>query len=208
MFDTVLIQQCADPGMEIAIVEQFIAEAGTDNPLAVSITSGNKIILPEQPRTAEDAVRLIQQFTGRAIVRVGITQYPAGFSVSDVAQLGAALVDPCQNVRMGSALFAKVHRIVADARGEMTEGTFHEAITAWQSGVFDGEYVFALPDPGPLAKPPVAGTNEQSVKDVREEADVEDRADGAAAGYEPSGGPDPNQAGIRVDISRINSEVQ
>lgn len=35
MVDAALIQQCANPGLEPAIVEKFIAEPGSPDPLAV-----------------------------------------------------------------------------------------------------------------------------------------------------------------------------
>lgn len=51
MFELAFIEQCADPGIEIALVERFISAVGTDNPLAVSITSGNRRILPGRQRS-------------------------------------------------------------------------------------------------------------------------------------------------------------
>ena len=49
MVDAALIQQCADPGLKPAIVEKFIAEAGSTDPLAVSVRSGTRVVLV--PRT-------------------------------------------------------------------------------------------------------------------------------------------------------------
>src|SRR5690606_21607662 len=117
----------------------------------VTITSGNRIILPQAPQNADDAVRLIQRFVGQATVRVGLTQYPAGYGVSDATEITADLVDACQNIRMGTALFGKVYRIVAHAHGEAGPDTFREALAAWRTGAFQGAYVFGEADPGPLS---------------------------------------------------------
>lgn len=46
-------------------------EAGSDNPLAISITSGNRTIFPEY-QAPDDAMRLIERFVGHAVVRVAI----------------------------------------------------------------------------------------------------------------------------------------
>ncbi|MCO5164708.1 MAG: conjugal transfer protein TraH [Mesorhizobium sp.] len=203
MFDAALIQQCADPSIEIAIVERFIAEAGSDNPLAVRITSGNRIILPEQPRNADDAVRLIQRFVGQASVRVGITQYPAGHGISDAAEISADIVDACENIRMGSALFGKVYRIAAAEEGSTGSSTFDEAVTAWRTGQYGEDYVFALPDPGPIAEREV-GEADQTSGGGSEPAFEEDMSDAGRKTISPPDElSDPNNAGIRVDLSRI-----
>lgn len=198
MIDAALIHQCADPRLEIAIVERFIAETGSDNPLSVTITSGNRIILPEPPRNADDAVRLIQRFVGQATVRVGVTQYPAGYSVSDAAQISAELVDACQNIRMGSALFGKVYRIVAHARDEDGSSVFREAIVAWRTGMFQDAYVFGEADPGPFS-----GEENVSPEDPSE-AIVDSEPDSTI--LVPEEGYDPHAAGIRVDLSTLKEQ--
>lgn len=194
MFDLALIQQCADPSIEIAIVERFIAEAGSDNPLAVAISSGDRIILPEPPQTPEAAMGLIQRFVGQAVVRVGVTQYPAGHGISDVTELNPDLVDGCGNIRMGTALFGKVYRIIAHARGDAESDTFRRAVAAWRTGIFEDTYVFGETEPGPL---PVRGTAVQ--EESQPEADTE--FDGAAPSLQQD--PDPYAAGIRVDLTTL-----
>lgn len=198
MIDAALIHQCADPQLEIAIVERFIAEAGSDNPLSVTIRAGNRIILPEPPRNADDAVRLIQRFVGRATVRVGVTQYPAGYSVSDAAEISAHLVDACQNIRMGSALFGKVYRIVAHARGEDGSSVFRKALAAWRTGMFQDAYVFGEADPGPFS-----GKENVSTEDPPE-AIVDSEPNYPAPMSEQS--YDPYAAGIRVDLSTLKEQ--
>lgn len=195
MIDAALIHQCTDPQIEIAIIERFIDEAGSDNPLSVTITAGDRIILPKLPRNADDAVRLIQRFVGQATVRVGVTQYPAGYGVSDPTEISADLVDACKNIRMGSALFGKVYRIVAHARGEDGQGVFREAIAAWRTGMFQGAYVFGQADPGPLS-------DEENVSPEDLSEAILD-AEPASAAQTPVQNHDPHAAGIRVDISPL-----
>lgn len=198
MIEAPLIHQCADPQIEIATVERFIAEAGSDNPLSVTITSDDRIILPRAPQNADDAVRLIQRFVGQATVRVGVTQYPAGYGVTDAKEISTDLVDACQNIRMGSALFGKVHRIVAHAHGEAGPGTFREALAAWRTGTFQGAYVFGEADPGPLSD-----DEDVSMENPPEviEGSEPDRAT-------PMSGQnfDPYAAGIRVDLSTLEAQ--
>lgn len=194
MFDAAIIQQCADPSSEIAIVERFIAEAGSKNPLAVNISSGNRIILPEPPQTPEAAMLLIERFVGTAVVRVGITQYPAGHGIVDAADLNAGLVDPCDNIRMGTALFGKVYRVVAHARSNAGADIFPEAVIAWRTGMFENAYVFGAADPTLLS----IGVNAS-----QESGQLEPytKFDGATPLQEQ--GSDPYDAGIRIDLSRI-----
>lgn len=207
MFDAGLIQQCADPGIEIAIVERFIAAAGSNNPLAISITSGNRVILPEAPQTKDEAMRLLQNFVGKAVVRVGVTQYPAGLGTTDVSALNADLVDACGNIRIGSALFGKVYRIVAHARGTSSGAVFSEAITAWRTGMFDGTYVFGESDPGPL--PAETGTGADAATEMDEAIPDDPAATPLDSGQTPPfSGEDPHQAGIRIDLTGIGTGTE
>lgn len=196
MFELAFIEQCADPGVEIAIVERFVAAVGTDNPLAVSITSGNRTILPEPPRTPEEALRLTARFVDKAVVRVGITQYPAGYGISEAAELSPGLFDACENIRMGSALFGKVYRIVAHARGQDATNIFAEVFTAWRTGVFEGGYVFGEPDPSPLLSGETVKINDQ-LSDERMDEENSQTAEESMKDH------NPYDAGIRVDLSTI-----
>lgn len=201
MFELAFIQQCADPEIEIAIVERFVAEVGTDNPLAVTITSGNRLILPEPPSTPEEAMRLIERFVAQAVVRVGVTHYPAGHGIADASALDSGMVDACENIRMGSALFGKVYRVVAHARGDDSNAVFREAVDAWRTGVFEGRYAFGEPDPGPLGRAGVDATHTE-VSEVFPEMGDTDPAPAEPA-PEPADALDPYQAGIRIDLSGI-----
>lgn len=202
MIDAALIQQCADPTLKPAIVELFIERAGSQEPLAVSVRSGNRVVLVPQAKTVEAAMTLVRQHVGNAIVRVGVTQYPAGLGITDASELKPDLVDTCANLRMGTKLFAKVYRIVTKWYGNPTEKevipqVFDDAIIAWQTGYFEGTSVFRAPDPGEvkLAEPT-----------MRDDASAE--ASEASSSVEPAveekpGAGDPNKAEIRIDLSGI-----
>ncbi|MCZ7497371.1 conjugal transfer protein TraH (plasmid) [Aminobacter sp. SR38] len=207
MVDVALIQQCADPGLKPAIIEQFIARAGSKDPLAVTVRSGNRVVLVPKPATADEAMDLIRKHIGRNATRVGITQYPAGLGILEAGQLKPDLVDACANIRMGTALFARVYRIVLEWYGNPTgedgaRQVFEDAIIAWQTGYFEGEAVFRTPDPGEEkhAEPEPAESDEVGVQtgDRREEDNAVLPADAVSS--------DPNKAGIRIDLSGIGAK--
>ncbi|MCO5154008.1 MULTISPECIES: TraH family protein [unclassified Shinella] len=209
MVDAALIQQCADPGLKPAIVELFIARAGSQDPIAVTVRSGNRVVLVPKPGTPDEAMELIRQNLGRNVVRGGITQYPAGLGVMEAGELKPNLVDPCENIRMGTALFAKVYRIVMKWYGNPTESevlpeVLDDAIIAWQTGYFEGTAVFRAPDPGEVK---AAEPDEEPARDA-----VEPSADPPAGGEvrdpaeDEARGDDPNKAGIRVDLSGIGAD--
>ncbi len=206
MLDAVLIQQCADPSLKPAIVEQFIAQAGSQDPLAVTVRSGNRVVLVPKPTTPEEALVLIRDNLGRNAVRVGITQYPAGVGIFEARQLKPEMVEPCENIRMGTALFAKVFRIVSKWYGNPTARdvlpqVMDDAVMAWQTGYFEGVAVFSAEDPGQekITRPATANS-EQS----KNSADSKDGSAAAILATE-AGAPDPNKAGIRVDLSEIRA---
>jgi hypothetical protein len=191
MFDAAFLERCADPAVKIEIVERFIAAVGNDNPLAISITSGNRVILPEPPKTPKEAAGLAQRFVSNAVVRAGVTQYPVGVGISDASEIGVDLFDACKNIGMGTALFGKVYRIVMHARGAEDGRALLDALEAWGTGQFEGNYVFAEPDPGPLVDP---GPPEEDPASTSEDTAP---ADERPPDPEFDTG-DPNTAGIRV----------
>ncbi|HHV66298.1 MAG TPA: conjugal transfer protein TraH, partial [Ochrobactrum intermedium] len=87
MVDAALIKQCADSSLQPALVEQFIARAGSQDPLAITVRSGNRLVLVPKPTTPEEALALIRDNLGRNTVRVGVTQYPAGLGIVEAGQL-------------------------------------------------------------------------------------------------------------------------
>jgi hypothetical protein len=202
MIDKALIDKCADQSLAPAIVEQFVAAAGSDDPLAISVRIGARLVLMPKPRDPDAAVETIRDYVGQASVRVGLTQYPAGFGLSDRAQLTPAMFDACSNLRVGTALFAKVARIVTRWYGrptnrDLTPQMVDDAIYAWKTGMFEGTRVFQADDPkGPtFVETPLRQTEEAVVDHQQQAPDV------AAGDEQPD--TDAGNAGIRVDLSRI-----
>ncbi|MGO6854887.1 conjugal transfer protein TraH (plasmid) [Rhizobium ruizarguesonis] len=205
MLDAALIKECADPSLELAIVEQFVMAAGSDDPLAVTVKSGGRLILVPKARTADEAMAIVRQYAGQAVVRVGLTQFPAGVGVKEPADLKPDLVDACQNLRKGTAMFAKVHRIVAKWYGNPTNKDvfpqiFEDAIYAWKSGEFEGVSVFQAEDPGG------ALANQKEPRADKSEADTVDGGAQLQIKAEPSDEKKIGTAGIRVDLSRIGGQ--
>ena len=193
MVDAALIQQCADPGLKPAIIERFIREAGSPDPLKVTVRSGSRVVLVPQPKTPDEAMEIIRQHVGRNVVLVGHTQYPAGLGAIDRSDLKADLVSPCENLRMGTALFAKVYRIVVRWYGSPRDEAVEDAILAWRTGTFDGIGVFSAPDPG---EEPAKSVPTDAVDDAQAASTLESSRPEA-----PRNADDPNTAGIRVDLS-------
>lgn len=198
MLDAALIKECADPSLKSAIVEQFVAAAGSTDPLTVTVKSGGRIILVPKPSSTDEAMAIIRQHAGRSVVRVGLTQFPAGVGVKDAADLKPELVDPCENLRKGTAMFAKVLRIVTKWYGnpaskEVFPYIFEDAVYAWKTGEFEGVRVFQAEDPGGSIELPQQ-SNVPSVVD--QEAAVTTPEKQIQTG-------DVEGAGIRIDLSRI-----
>lgn len=202
MLDAALIEICADPSLPPAIVEQFVEAAGSADPLAVTIKSGGRLILVPKPKTPDEAMEIVRANVGRAAVRVGLTQFPAGVGVKDASELKPSLVDPCENLRMGTKMFAKTMRIVAKWYGNPTESgvmpqIFEDAVHSWKTGEFEGVEVFQAEDPGTDWKAP----------DVARKTENVEPADGVAGDQdERPAEADTGSAGIRIDLSRINGE--
>jgi hypothetical protein len=202
MLDAALIEKCADPSLKPAIVEQFVKAAGSEDPLAITVRSGDRIILVPKPTTADEALAIIKENVVHSVVRVGVTQVPAGLGVKDINSLKLDLVDTCENLRMGTKMFAKVMRIVAKWYGnpksdEVFPQIFEDAVFAWKSGEFEGQNVFRAEEsaiewepPKAVATPDNAEAKEpddsETAKDVADEEDVA-----------------PGKANIRIDLSRI-----
>lgn len=200
MIDAAILVQCADQSLRPAIVERFIQEAGTNDPLAITVSVGNQVILVPKPTAVDDAMATARRYLGQAAVRVGITQYPAGLGISDASELDALLFDACANVEMGTELFARVYRIVTDWYGSEPEEAFEDALHAWRSGWFEGRSVFHEPDPGLHAQ--AVAVTQESAEDEADDAQLED--------LQPAGETldrDPNNAGIRIDLSGISAST-
>ncbi len=207
MVDAALIKECADPSLKPAIVEMFVGAAGSEDPLAITVRAGNRVVLVPKPATPEVAMDLIRENIGRNVVRVGITQYPAGLGVLEAGALNPDLVDACANLRMGTALFAKVYRTVlkwyGNPTGRQAEAqVFEDAILAWQSGYFEGEAVFRTPSPD--EKEAEAAVDAAQNEQAEERADLP-VADNRSEPASDDAASDPNKAGIRVDLSTIGA---
>ena len=201
MIDAATIHHCVDPALKPAIVEKFIRAIGSSDPLTVTIHAGNRVVLVSPPKTPDQAMALVRRYVGQAMVRVGVTQYPAGLGVSDVSELKPDLVDACANIKMGTTLFGKVYRIVVKWYGAPADQAFGDAIEAWKSGYFEGKYVFDEAEPGSL--PPRKGTPGDSDQPVKTD-DAPKPATSADSGAQPVKEPDdPNKAGIRIDLTGI-----
>lgn len=202
MLDAALIKECADPSLKPAIIEQFVTAAGSADPLAVTVKSGGRLILVPKAASTEEAMAIVRQYAGQAVVRVGLTQFPAGVGVKEATDLKPDLVDPCQNLRKGTAMFAKVLRIVAKWYGNPTSKDvfsqiFEDAIYAWKTGEFEGVSVFQAEDPGG------ALANQKEPRADKSEAGTVDAGATLQTAAEPSDEKKFGTAGIRVDLSRI-----
>ncbi|OJF91493.1 TraH family protein [Pararhizobium antarcticum] len=201
MLDAALIQQCADPSLKSAIVEQFIEAAGAPDPLTVTVKSGSRVFLVPMPKTTDEAMVIIRENVGRAVVRVGLTQFPAGVGIKEASELTVDLVDACANLRMGSQMFAKILRIVSKWYGnpksdEVFPQIFEDAVYAWKTGEFEGVEVFQAEDPGGSIN------NQKEPADVSEEGVLKPETPlNAESG--PQDQKDINASGMRIDLSRI-----
>ncbi|HML42689.1 MAG TPA: TraH family protein [Hyphomicrobium zavarzinii] len=200
-FDADLLRTCADPSLKPAIVEQFVKEVGSPDPLAVTVRSGNRVILVPPAKTPDEALELVRIHLGQAVVRVGVTQYPAGIGIRDASELTPALVDPCENIRMGTALFGKVWRIVLKWYGDPTAEdvmpqVLDDALNAWRTGQFEGTEVFSAPDPG-----------QPKSTDRKREDMPQPEPDSVRPSPQETPPGDPNTSDIRVDLSGIGGRA-
>jgi hypothetical protein len=192
--DDAQIRSCADPALTPAIVEQFVAAVGSEDPLAITVTSGGRRVLVPRPQTPDEALELARTYVGTSVVRVGITQFPAGIGSRDPSQLTLALFDDCENLKTGTSMFAKVARIVTNWYGRPTNADLlpqmlDDAFYAWKTGSFEGTYVYKAEDPG-------GPTFFHRAADTPQEPIASQPAARSASE------PDQN-AGMRVDLSRI-----
>jgi hypothetical protein len=204
MIDADLIKQCADPRLSVEIVQRFVEQVGADDHLTVTVKNGDRRILIPKPRTSEQAIEAVQKYVGNSIVRVGLTQYPAGLGLTDKSQFGVELFDPCENLRMGSALFGKVYRIVTKWYGGPRSEAFDDAVLAWGTGTFEGQSVFFAEEPGDMkVAHPSTGEAQEAVAEQSAAAQIDDS--GQALPQLPFKNEDPNKASMRIDLSGIKA---
>lgn len=217
MFDVALIEKCADPSLTPAIVGRFVEATGSPDPLAVTVKSGGRLILVPTPKSVEEAMGIVRDNIGRAVVRVGLTQFPAGVGIKEASELKDDIVDPCENLRMDTRMFAKIMRIVANWYGNPTNKEdlsqiFDDAVYSWKTGEFEGASVFQTEEPETRWAMPKAAKNVEGVpvQESESTAGAQDD-DGGQSGAdlppdERSPETDSGKAGIRVDLSRINGK--
>ncbi len=205
MLDAALIQQCADPSLKPAIVfEQFVTAAGSNDPLAVTVKSGGRLILVPK---ATDAGR--GNGEGPPVCRPGggacrPDPFPAGVGVKDASELKPDLVDPCENLRKGTAMFAKVLRIVAKWYGnpnsdDVFPQIFEDAVYAWKTGEFEGARFSQAEDPGgPVVNQRElidTGGTDAAAEEASPPTDVEPQNEKLVGSAE-----------MRIDLSRIGGK--
>lgn len=152
MIDAALIEECADRDLKPAVVERFIKAAGSSDPLSIMVRSGDRLILVPKARAHGEAMEIIRRHVASSVVRVGITQYPASFAFKDMTDPKPELLNACENLRMGTMMFARILRIVAKWYGNSNEKdvlpeVFEDAVHAWKTGEFEGVKVFRTEDP-------------------------------------------------------------
>ena len=201
--DAAFIAECADPSLKPAIVEQFVSAVGPGDPLAVTVKAGGRLILVPKPKTPDEAMEVIRQYVGQAVVRVGLTQFPAGVGVKDASELKPDLIAPCENLRMGTKMFSKIMRIVSQWYGnptskEVLPQIFEDAVYAWNTGQFEGQSVLQAEDPG--------GTIVDRRQGAPDTADEPADTTPSQSEAEPLDEKEVGTAGIRVDLSRIGGQ--
>jgi len=199
--DAAIVQKCADPSLKPAIVRSFLQNAGSENPLSVVVKGQKASILIPAPRTSDEAMAVIRQYLGRATVRVGVTQYPAGVGLRDPDDLNATILDTCQNIRLGTALFAKTYRIVVKWYGDERNEALESSFVAWRTGMWDGQHVFRMEDPGPLKSASTATTKDTTTTSISAEL----KTGGPAPASTQTTSDNPTRATMRIDLSRIQN---
>lgn len=216
MIDAEFIRQCADPRLSVEIVQQFVAEIAAPDHLQVTIKSGSRTFAVPKPTTPEEAMDLTKQYLGQAVIRVGLTQYPAGLGVQNVEDLSMNLFDRCENLRMGTAMFSKIYRIVTKWYGGPRPEAFEDAMLSYASGYFEGQSVFYAKDPGdvavwkPVSAEQLAAAQERmGIDNAAPVAPTDPDAgpeEGAPAPSEPPfSDQDPNRASMRINLNGIKT---
>lgn len=221
MIDGDFIRQCADPRLSVEIVQQFVQEIAAPDHLQVTVRSGNRTFAVPKPKTAEEAMAITKEHLGHAVVRVGLTQYPAGIGIQNADELSMNLFDSCENLRMGTAMFSKIYRIVTKWYGGPRPEAFEDAMLSYASGYFEGQSVFYAEDPGDVAVWKQAPAEQlEAAKDRMAEDGATPAAssdpvgdvmsagqgEGGAVPSEPASvDQDPNRASMRINLNGIKT---
>ena len=216
IIDADLIKECADPRLSVGIVQMFVEEIAAPDANFITLKSGSKTYAIPRPKTADEALKIAKEYVGSAVVRVGVTQYPAGIGVQSPNDLSVNLFDPCENLRMGTAMFSKVYRMATKFYGGPRPEAFEDAMISYASGYFEGKSVFHAEDPGNVVVwEPDSEERLKTLKDrmgipAEEESAGEPERDvtedGGSMKIDPaSDDQDPNKASMRIDLSGIKS---
>lgn len=202
MLDAALIKECADPSVKPAIVEQFVLSVGATDPLTVTVQSGGRLVLVPKATTVDEAMATVRQYAGQAVVRVGLTQLPAGVGVRETADLQPNLLDACENLRRGTSIFAKILRMVAKWYGNpKSEDVFpqivEDALHAWKTGEFEGVNVFQAEDFSDEAEPGLA------TFDHEEETQVHITEEAAPSSKQSEHEQAVGAAEMRINLKRL-----
>lgn len=131
--DIELIKQCADERLTPAIVEKFVATVGAE-PLSVKVTiDGKAVLLPKIENTIQ-AADIVATYVGKADVRFGITQAPAGVEPVTAAAIDETIFEPCKNLSIGTEIFAGIFEALGDDWPGDAADPFEAAIAAYGSG--------------------------------------------------------------------------
>lgn len=202
MLEAQLINECADPALTPAIVEQFVQSVGSDDALAITVNRTGKRVLVRRPKTAIEALQTVREHMDHADVRVGITQIPVGpFGEYEHTALTERIFDPCENLRLGTALFAKIARIVTKWYGYPTDETLlpqllDDALHAWKTGRFETVSVFGAEDvDGRTFFGPTTKEDKRKSVVVNNDVSVET--------YSQSGKSEIDHAEMRINLSKI-----
>jgi hypothetical protein len=196
--DALLIRNCADRSLAPETVEEFVSLAGSPDALAITVLQDGRVVAVPRPASPAAAIEIVRKYAGHAVVRIGVTQLPAGPGIEESSRLEPSLVDPCENLRIGTAMFAKVIRVVARWYGNPTDdeafpAIFNDAVYAWKVGRFEGIDIFRL----------AAVEGSATHPETREaQADDDDGREIAPSAFQ-STGDDVGSAGMRIDLSRL-----
>ncbi len=135
--------------------------------------------------------------------------------MKDVSEIDDGLVDPCSNLRNGTAMFAKIMRIIARWYGDPKEDAklpqiFDDAVVSWQTGEFQGIGVFQAEDPQPVEMRRLEKPDGEERKTTAPEKGISDETATIAsapattsADSQDASDTAPEKAGIRIDLTGI-----
>jgi hypothetical protein len=133
MIDSIIIENCADPSLYPPLVKPFLERVGAKNPFDLAIVENTKFVL-QRSESSEEAKRHIQNLLGKTALRFGPTAYPIGIGAKNLEDVDYNFLEPCQNIRLGTALFAQViSKVSFSLKTRSLEDAFKPAFNAYIS---------------------------------------------------------------------------